>query len=163
MGELLHAGVHWSLINFALFVALLVFVLRKPVKEFWASRREQIRFALDESGRLKREAEERHEDLKKRLSRLETEARELVHSMEREGEAEKRRLMEEAERLASNVRQDTERILAQEIRKARETLKAQAVELAVELAEKTVRDHFKDTDQKKLSEEYLAGVEKGAA
>jgi|SRR5579885_1392125 len=163
MEELLHAGVHWSLINFVLFVGLLFFVLRKPVKEFWASRAEQIRFTLHESNKLKREAQERYDALKRRIDRLESEAQSLVQQMEREGEAEKKRMMEDGEKLALRIREDSARIMTQEIQKARETLKAQAVELSMELAEKMVRENFKDSDQKKLSDEYLTDVERGAA
>ena len=46
----------------------------------------------------------------------------------------------------------------QEVRKAKAALKAEAVELAVELAEALVREKINEGDHKRLVEEYLDKV-----
>lgn len=163
MGEFLAAGMHWKLLNFGLFVGVLFFLLRKPVSEFWASRSHQIRFDLEESERMKRESIGRHGDLEKRVSRIEGEVKDLVRSLKGEGELEKERLIQEAERLSRRMREDGERIAAQEVRKAKEALKIQTVQLSMELAERLVRENVRETDQKRITERYLADLEGGAA
>jgi F-type H+-transporting ATPase subunit b len=162
MEEFLAGGVHWRILNFLIFLGVLFFALRKPVKEFWAGRAHEVRFEMEEAARLRREAAARHETLEKRLSRIETEVKDLVRTLEEEGELERKKMVEEAEKLALRIKQDSERIAGQEVLKAREALKAQAVELAMELAERQIRENFQTTDQKRLSEKYLKQLE-GAA
>lgn len=160
MHELLHAGIHWSLLNFAIFVGLLFFFLKKPVKEFWVSRAGEIRFELEEAARLSREAKGQHEQLQGLLSRLDAESKDLILSLEREGEMEKKRLMEEGKRRSERLKEDAVRIVEQEARKTRETLKEQVASLSLETAEKMIRDSLRDEDQKRLSDEYLSGLER---
>ena len=52
--ELKKVGVH--AVNFVLYVALLVFVLRRPLRDFLANRRAHITLELDEASRLREEA-----------------------------------------------------------------------------------------------------------
>ncbi len=163
MEEFLASGVHWKLFNFFLFAGILFFVLRKPIKDYWQTRAHAIQFEMDEAGKLARDAQAQYDQLRQRVSRLESEAQGLIRSLEQEGDAEKKRIMEEADKAAARLKSDGERIMAQEVRRARESLKAQAVQLAVETAEKMIRDNFNDADQKRLSEQYLTNLEKGAA
>ena len=163
MSELLAAGMPWQIFNFVVFLVVLFFALRKPVKEFWASRSHQIRFDMEEAERLRREASERHGALQSRLSRIEKEISELIRSLEDEGEMEKKVMTQEAEKLSQKIKQDTERIAAQEVRKARETLKVQAVQLSVEMAERLIRENVRESDQRRLSENYLKELEEKRA
>lgn len=162
MHEILEAGIHWSLINFAIFVGVLFFFLRKPVQEFWKSREGQIRFELEESERLSREAKAQNDELKTRLSRLDSESKDLILSLEREGESEKKQLMEEGQRRSERLKKDAIRIIDQEARKARETLKEQVAGLALDTAEKMIQDNIQPQDQQKLSDQYVSGLERQA-
>lgn len=162
MSELIEAGIPWNVFNFVVFVTLLFFLLRKPVREFWVTRAHEIRFAIDEAERVKREAKEKYDDLRKRLTLLETEMREMIDQMRREGELEKKGMMEQAEKLVVRIREDSEKIMAQEVRKARETLKLDAVDLAIEFARKTITDNLREADQKRLADDYLGRVERDA-
>jgi F-type H+-transporting ATPase subunit b len=162
MEEILHSGLHWNLINFSIFVGLLFFFLKKPVKEFWEGRAVRIRFEMEEGEKLGREAKARHENLRKSVARLESDAADLARSLEREGEMEKKQLQDEGRRRAERLKEDAARILDQEARKAREFLKEQAASLALETAEKLVLENLKPEDQKRLSEQYLSGLERQA-
>ena len=152
----------WNVFNFVVFVGALFFLLRKPVKEFWATRSHEIRFAITDAERVKREAKAGYDDLRRRVTRLEAETRELIHQMHQEGELEKKGMMEQAEKLVLRIREDSEKIMTQEVRKARETLKLEAVGLAIEFARKTIVDNLQEADQKRLSDKYRNGGEEGA-
>lgn len=159
MSELLEAGIHWSLFNFTAFVVVLFFILRKPVKEYWAARANEIRFAITEAARLRDEAKGRYDELRKRITGLEMESRQLIREMEQTGEMEKKGIMEHANAAALRIREDSERILVQEIQKARETLKEETVRHAIALAERIIADNLRATDQRKLAEQYLDRLE----
>lgn len=150
---------YWKIFNFLVFLSVLYFVLRKPVKEFWLSRAHQIGFEREEATRLREEASRRHDEMKKKMVGIEGEMRELVRSLEVEGELEKKRMVEEAGHLMRRLREDTERIAAQEVKKAIQSLKAQAVELSVELADRLLRENVHEKDQKKIVERYLQELE----
>lgn len=163
MEEFIASGMHWRIFNFLVFLSILTFVLRKPVKEFWLSRAHQIGFEREEATRLRQEASRRHDEMKKKMAGIEGEIRDLIRSLEAEGEFEKKRMMEETERLARRLREDTERIAAQEVKKAIQTLKVQAVELAVELADRLLRENVNRGDQKRMVERYLQELEEERA
>ena len=163
MEEFLAAGMHWRIFNFIVFLGGLFFILRKPVREFWVSRAHQIRFEIDESAKLKGNLKGRYDTLKRRLSCIEGEAGELVRSMEQEGELEKKKMIEEAEQLSRRIRHESERIADQEVQKARETLKGQTVQMAIELADRVIRENIQEADQKRIMEHYLTDLERGAA
>lgn len=157
------SGMPWKIFNFVVFVALLFFFLRRPLKEFWAGRSHGIRFEIEEAANLAREARFRHEVLRKRMTEIEREMQELVRSLESEGDLERKNMIEEAEGLSERIRTEGEKILRQEIQKGREMLKAQAVQLSMDLAERLVTENLVAEDQKRISEAYLEGLEKGAA
>jgi F-type H+-transporting ATPase subunit b len=160
MHEFFESGMHWNLINFAIFVGVLFFFLKKPVKEFWASREGEIRFAIEEAERVSREAKNQYDDLKGVLARLDAETRALILSLEREGEMEKKQLTDDGLKRAERLKQDSRRIIEQEERKARETLKEQAASLALETAQKMIQENFQDQDQTRIADQYIAGLER---
>lgn len=149
------AGMHWRIINFSLFVGMLVYFLRQPLRNFWSSRAQGVEQDMNESSQLLRQAEEENRALVKRVNELEQEVTRLIKSMEEEGELERNKMLEETDKVVQRIRQDAQKIAEQEIRRARESLKAETVNLAVELAEKIIREKIQDQDQGRLRQKYL--------
>lgn len=162
MEELLHAGIHWSALNFVIFVGLLVFFLRKPVAAFWVSRSEDLKLRLGESERLAHEARLKYDEWSRKASSAEDDARNIVLNFQREGDHEKSKLIEEALSLSAQVKSDGEKIAKQELQKARETLKVQTAKSAVESAAALIKESMNSADQTRLTEGYLKGVEQAA-
>jgi len=153
------SGIHWKLFNFIAFIGVLYFILRKPVKDFWASRSHEIRFEMEDADRLLQESQKNYKRLETRLARIEREVKDLIESLIEAGELEKRTVIEEAQRFAEKVARESERMMNQEVQKAKELLKMQAVQFSVELAEKLIREKFRSEDQEKLVGKYLMGLE----
>ncbi len=159
MHDFFTAGMHWQILNFAVFIGILYFVLKKPVGEFWTVRARNIGSRLEESAKLAREAHKKHEAIGRRASGIEQEAGALIHSLEKEGIEEKKKMIEEAEKTAQRIAGDRERIIAQEIQKARQGLKSQVIQLSTEMAEKLILENLREDDQTRLSEHTLSQVE----
>lgn len=155
MDSFLAAGMHWKLINFILFVGLLIHFLKKPVAEFWQKRSEHLRNDVVSSQNNRRTIQEKFEALEKRYGRIEQEVSELIRVLGQEGEQEKEYLMQEATKLSRKMIEDASRMVEQETKRAREILKIQTTQLAIELAERMVRESFTSSDQQKLSQKYL--------
>lgn len=160
MKAILEAGIPWKVFNFVVFIGLLVYFLRKPMKEFWISRSQKIQFEINEARRLYQEAEEKNRQLEGRLSKIQQEIDALIQSMDQDGVLEKKRIIAETEQMSLRMKKDAERIASQEIQRAKETLKAQAVQLSGELAERLIRENFKESDQKNVTQKYVSDLER---
>ena len=153
------ALVFWG-INFLILLIGLLYFLRKPVKEFFAARSTLIRTNIDQARDLKGNAEKKYLEYEARLKSIEKEMQDMVASLKKDGELEQRRIVETATQQVASVKSNSERILQQELRKAKEELKKEAVALASELAEDLIRSNLTPDDQGRLVEQYLQKMEK---
>lgn len=153
------ALVYWA-INFAILVGGLLYFLRKPAKDFFASRSTLIRTNIDQARDLKANAEKKYAEYETRLKSIEKEMKELVASLQKDGELERRRIVEAAAQQVATLKNNGERMLQQELRKAKEELKKEAVTLATELAGDLIRKNMTPEDQGRLVDQYLQKMEK---
>lgn len=145
----------FSVINFAILSILLFKLLNKPVREFFAARAEAIRATVDEASLAHAQAAHDHQEITRRLQKVNTEAAELIKSLREEGEMERKKIIENANEFSARLKHDSQRIADAEMKKAREELKETAVHLARDLAGKIVVQVMDDREEEKLSKRYL--------
>jgi F-type H+-transporting ATPase subunit b len=149
----------YKFINLALLVGALVYLLRKPVADFFAQRSAAIRKGLEEGRKALETSQAQLKTVEEKLQHLEEEIAAFKISAGREMEAEGQRLKlaaaEEAEKILQAARAQTEVA----VRAARVELKSYAAERAVELAEEIIRRRLDEAGRKKLVDEFLAQVE----
>lgn len=160
MEDFLHSGMGWKIFNFVVFVGLLVFLLKKHVVQFWQTRRSAISSQIGEAKELLAKAEERNRKLKLRAERIEHEMSTLIEHLKQEGETEKKKILERAEQQVVRLREDTEKIVGQEFKRAQEFLKREIVQSAVLIAEKIIQEKMSPEHQKKLNESTLRSLER---
>ena len=148
----------WRFFNFAIFVAILVYFLAKPIKKGLAGRREEIEKALAEAKRIKEEAEAKFAEYDLKLARATEEIAEISDSIRREGEREKIKIIESAKLMAIKIEQDAENAADLEVAKARTELQREAVQLAVGIAEELLKKNFTKDDDTRLIDEYMQKV-----
>lgn len=148
----------WRILNFSLMIALLVYLLRKPIKKGLAGRREGIEKALAEAKQAKEEAEAKFAEYDQKLALATEEIAEISNAIRREGELEKQKIIESAKEMAVKIEQDAEKAAALEVAKARTELQREAVQLAVELAEDLLKKNFTKEDDTRLIDEYMKKV-----
>lgn len=153
-------AVVYHAINFAILFSLLFYFLRKPTKEFFASRATLIRSNIEEAKQRKEEAAKKYAEYEQRLQSIEGEMQGLITGLQKDGELERKRLLETAEQQAASLQSNSERMLQQELRKAKEDLKREAVGLAGQLAEDLIRQNLTPEDQGRLVGQYLEKMEK---
>ena len=107
-GEWDYSKLAWSFINFIVWLVALTYLLRKPMSEFLINRREQVASQLEEARRLKEEAERTYQEYSERLDQLDEERASLLEEMRAAGEAERKRIIEEAEAKAARMRKDAQ-------------------------------------------------------
>lgn len=148
-------------VNFVLLVGLLGYFLRKPLAKGLEGRRDKVAETLRQARQAREEAEGRAAILARQLAESEERIAAMAERMKRDNEQEREKLLEKARLLADGIRGEAEAIAAREIERARRELRAEAVALAVELAEDRLREGFQAADQERLVEQYLKQVGEG--
>ncbi|MBI5602972.1 MAG: F0F1 ATP synthase subunit B [Deltaproteobacteria bacterium] len=145
-------------INFIIFFVVLFILLRKPLKQGLASRRDSIERELQELETKKEEAKKEYQALEKRIANIKGEREAILAEFKAEGEKEQRKIVENAQKVASRIVEQTQITIQQEIQKANLSLRQELAEMAVQMAEDILKKNITENDQKVLIGEYLAKV-----
>ena len=147
-----------SFINFAI-VAFVLFRFGKgPLADGLAKRKKTIMTEIDAATELHRAAEKRLKDYEKQLSKIETRRTELREESRIAWEAEKARLISEAEERGTRLRRDAELRVTQEMKQAEADLLNEAVDGAVAAAEELLKKRIQSTDQDRLADDFAKGL-----
>jgi F-type H+-transporting ATPase subunit b len=153
------SSVYYSIINFVIFVVLMVYVLRKPLRSFLQTRRDTFETMLAESQKAHQEAAAKLAEFEARLAKLDVEIAEMKRAAQEEGEKDRAAIIAQAKDFASKMKTDTSRMIAQELRASKELLKGTTIDLAIVLAERMLRQQLKPADHAKLVKGYIQKLE----
>ncbi len=153
--------VGWFIVNFIVFVALLVRLAGKKVNEMFASRAQTIRENVEKNERELNEAQGEREEWKDRLSSVDEEAKELVENSMSDGERDKEKIVKSAEDYAERLRADTGTIMEQEGANAQRELQLEVSLQALDKAESLLRGTITDDDRKRLFDQAVAQLASG--
>jgi len=145
----------WQIVNFAIFALILVVFLRKPLKTYLQQRKELIEKSIREAQEAKELAQKALAEVEERLKLKDKEVEDIITSARSSGEREKERLIQEGERLKVKILKQTKINIDYEVRRAKEAIKAEAVEAAMEIAEEKIKKRLTKDDQEKLLTESL--------
>lgn len=144
-----------TLVNFLALLLLFAWVIRKKGNPALAERRRQVEEELAEAKRLREEAEKRHEEAAARLDKLDEEMAQLRAEMVKAGEAERDRIVAQAEEKAARVRKDTTFLIEQQVKQLRKDLTVEAANAAVKAAQELLKEATTDADHDRLADTYL--------
>lgn len=154
-----YKAIIFAAINFILLALILGYFLRGPVKEFFASRAVLIEKNIKESEQLKLSAQQKFTEYDERLKNIAAESQALVNELKKDGELESERILENAKKQAQALKENSERMMDQELKRAKEELKRESVELAAQMAEDLLKKNLKSEDQQRLVSDYLKKME----
>ncbi len=148
----------YRVMNFAVLVIALFFVLRKPVSQALSARIQGIKDQLEDLETKKQAAEKSLSEYNEKLALLDKEAVQLVEEYIRQGEEAKARILKEAESMAEKLKEQARKNIEHEFNQAKATLQAEIVENALKKAEQVIMEKITAEDQDKLVDEYLEKV-----
>jgi len=160
-------GAPWAsliarIVNFAVLVGVLVYLLKSPMAAYLKRRSAQIRTELVKAAEMREAAREQIEEVDRRLAALPAEIEALKERGAREIAAEEARIREQAaaerERLLEYARREIERHLTV----AERELLHHAADLAIQIASQRITRAITSDDQVRLVDRYLAQVGKAA-
>ncbi len=148
----------WRTTNFAGLAFILVFFLKKPFADGLNSRRDGIKDQLESLESRKAEAEQMYKEAEAKLARLDDEVNAIITEAVKQGEAEKAKIITDAERNAGDIKRQAEMAVAHELAEAKTRLRGEIAEQAVLLAEELVRKNIQPADQSRMVELSLDKV-----
>lgn len=148
----------WRVVNTIALLALLVYLLRKPLTNFFKDRTEQISKDLDEAKAQRERAEALIAEYKQKIAGMEQELEKMRAELRKSAESESEKVQANAERMAVAIVESARVTADQEVRKAKAALKSEAVEMAVQMAETLIQEKINEDDRKRIVEDYLVKV-----
>jgi F-type H+-transporting ATPase subunit b len=149
----------YQALNLALLLGVLIYFGRKPITEFFATRREGIAAELDEAADLLRQAEQRNSELQRRLVDLGSAVEGIREDAGRRAEEEAERILAAARATADRIRRDAQAAVAQELRRAQTQLHDEAADLAMEIAARKLTEQVSEADRDRLVDEFILRIE----
>jgi len=147
-----------KLANMLLFLGVLVYFVRKPLKSAMTERSAAIRRAAEEAKERRLKADQTASDIQARLAVIEGEVRAIHERAQAEGERQKRELVAAAEAEAAKILQTARNEVDNRVKHARHELTEYAGQLAAQRAEQILREKINDDDQKRLFQDSLKQV-----
>jgi len=148
----------WRCINFAVLVGLLVYFVRKPIRNALQNRRAEIEKTLADAAAARDAAEARAKEYQEKLARAAAEIESIYAAIRREGELERDKILASAREMAAKIELEADAKAASAVARARMELRAEAAQLAVQLAEELLAKNVTAADQKRLVDEYMQKV-----
>ncbi|MBF0466672.1 MAG: ATP synthase F0 subunit B [Nitrospirae bacterium] len=148
----------WMIVNFAVFLSVIIYFLKKPLSEYFANRTRMIEQTLQEAKETKILAQKALDEIEKQLKMKDSEIERIIHIAKTSGEEERDKLVENAKRMADKIKEITEQNIEFEKRKAIAEIKKSAVESAMGMAEDTIKENITAEINNKLFEDAISQI-----
>jgi F-type H+-transporting ATPase subunit b len=148
----------WKILNFLLLFVVLYKFAKKPLADFLQKRSETIAKTLQEAKAAREAAEKALREVEGRLKTKDAEIEAIIAAAKRSGELERNTIIEESVRLKEKIVEQAKTNIEFELKQAKEIIKAEAVELAMELAEKKLKERLTIDEQERLLDDSLVKI-----
>lgn len=151
----------WRFLNLGIFIAILIYLLKKPLTEAFKSKREKIREELIKAEEEKQAALAKLTAMEAKLAALETEKTAVLEKSKEEAEAEKLRLSAQTEFEIGRLREQTENEIARLSQQIKADLRRFSAEESIRLAEEKLKsqiDAAKDAQLVKANIQQIGGL-----
>jgi len=146
----------FKVINFALLVGGLGYLLRKPAGDFFRSRSASIQKSLEEGRKALETSQAQLQAVEEKLRHLEAEIAAFHASATREMEAERQRLEQATAEEAARILESARAQMDAAVRGAKLELKNYAAQQAVALAEGLIRERLDESGRRRLVSQFVA-------
>ncbi|MGA2212331.1 MAG: ATP synthase F0 subunit B [Bryobacteraceae bacterium] len=152
----------WKWANFLILAGGLGYLIAKNVPPLFQKQSNEIKSALQEAARAKKEAADYAAGIEARLANLQDEIQRLRESAHSEMVAESQRIRSETEHHLQRIREQAAQEIELMTRASRDELRKYAAELAIGLAEERIRFRMNPDTQQNLAESFLHGLRERA-
>lgn len=151
----------WKFLNLSIFVAIIVYLLKKPLTEAFKAKREAIRADLIKAEQEKQSALAQLTSVEARLVGLDSEKTNILTKAEAEAAAEKTRIENETANNINKLREQTESEIERLAQQSKADLRKFSANESIRLAEEKIKNVMNsDTDSRliKSSIQSIGGL-----
>ena len=145
----------WKFLNLAIFTGAGIYVLRKPISQALASRREAIQQELVTAQYERDQALARVAEADALLSRLDDDVRKIQEQAREEATSERQRIATSTEREIEKLKQQAQREVETAGKLARKELRQFLAEKSVQMARESIRTQMRPEDDAALIRENI--------
>lgn len=149
----------WPIINFSILFGVLFHFGRKPVREFLQKRTELIEKSIKEAEEAKALARKTLDEVQAKLKNTDSEINKILEGAKQAGEREKAALIAEGEHIKERIIEQAKANINFELEKAKKSIKTEAALMALELAEKQIKEKLGQKEQEGLFDDYIKKLE----
>lgn len=153
--EALPNEIWWKWANFALLAVILGWLIRKNAGPFFTARTEAIRSGIAEASKVQAEAEARAAEIERRVGNLSGQVEEMRRQSREEIAREGERVRAETETSIRKIQAQSEAEIASATKHAAQELKAYSAKLALDLAERQIRDRMTQGVQEEITNAFV--------
>lgn len=148
----------WKFINLILFVAILVYLVKKPLSNAFKAKRESIRAELIKAEEEKQAALAKLTIVEGKLAQLDTEKENILQKAKDEAAFEKKRLADQTKADADRLRQQSEADLTRLSKQTYAQLRRFSAEESIRLAEAKLRSQINGESDALLVKANIAEI-----
>lgn len=148
----------WRFINLAIFIGIMVFLLKKPLSAAFKAKREAIRADIIKAEEEKQAALSKLTSAEAKLARIESESDEIVEKAKMEAKEEKARIAREAESEVERLRSQAESEIDRKATQVRAELRRFSAEESVRLAEEKIKQNINTAKDAKLVKANIQSI-----
>ncbi|MEI6153413.1 MAG: ATP synthase F0 subunit B [Deltaproteobacteria bacterium] len=145
----------FKFVNFAVLVGVLVKYAGKPLKDYLVNRHQTIKDKVEEAERLLRDAEALRVEYEKKIAKLDEEVDAFKKTVFAEAEKEKKKILDDAEKYASRIKEQARLTYEQEAREVVGKIKEEIARQTIEKAEKIVMGKLTKDDHSRMVDEFI--------
>ncbi len=146
-------------INFFIFVAILVWLLRGPVRNYFTNKELNFKQALLKAETAKQAAITQKNEMAAKLNELNQSTEKALADAKIDAGALKAKMLQEATEMSARLKADAQRTAEFEIARAKTALREEMLVQSVALAQKMLADKMADGDQKRLQTEFVDKIQ----
>lgn len=158
---ILDAVTRWKIINFALFLIGLGYLIAKFAPRFFNARSADIQKAIQDATGLRIEAEFRYSEIDRKMATLPDQIKRLRDQSAAEMERAHQRLLQETESEINHIRRNTEAEIEALRKEAADRVRRHTAQLALTAAERRLQDRFRTQDSAPFIDDFIRLVERG--
>jgi F-type H+-transporting ATPase subunit b len=142
-------------LNFLIIVFVLVKYGRKPIKNFFENRREEIDQQIKKYEQQKEAAVKKNEEANRSLEKSAVRFEKIKQRIIEDGEKKKQQVIEDARLESMILLRATRQRIENQIIEARNLIRSELIETAIALAEKRLPEEITAVDEQKLIDQFM--------
>lgn len=148
----------WKFVNLAIFIGLMIYVVKKPLSAAFKTKREQIRAELIKAEAEKKEALAKLTTAEAKLAQLETEKENVLAKAKEEAAFEKKRLADQTKADIDRLNKQSESELSRLSKQSYAELRRFSAQESIRLAEEKLRAQIDGTADARLVKASISEI-----